>query len=101
MAMVTDWNDHLLATKLTIPHSYAQTVVTRTRLYSKIARGIHYPLTLITAPPGCGKTTLLSAWAQKCTDQVIWVSLEKNDDDLVRFWRYCIAAFANISNDLS
>jgi LuxR family maltose regulon positive regulatory protein len=101
MAMVTDWNDHLLATKLTIPHSYAQTVVTRTRLYSKIARGIHYPLTLITAPAGFGKTTLLSAWTQKCTDQVIWVSLEKSDDDLVRFWRYCIAAFANINNDLS
>ena len=100
--MATDWNDQLLlATKLTIPHSYAQTIVTRMRLYSKIERGIHYPLTLITAPAGFGKTTLLSAWAQEHAAQVIWVSLEKNDDDLVRFWRYCMAAFAKINNNLS
>jgi LuxR family transcriptional regulator, maltose regulon positive regulatory protein len=102
MAMASNCNHKvLLATKLTIPHTYAQTVVTRIRLYRLLEQSSYYPLLLLTAPAGFGQTTLLSSWTQDCSAQVIWVTLEKNDDDLVRFWRYCLAAFAQINHDLN
>lgn len=100
--MASDCDDQLLlATKLTIPQTYTQTLVTRTRLYTLLERCTQHPLLLLTAPAGFGKTTLLSAWTQDRAAQVVWVSLEKNDDDIIRFWRYCIAAFAQMNSELS
>ena len=55
------------------------------------------PLTLLAAPAGFGKTTLLAAWcAQMKTMQVAWLSLEPNDDDPARFLMYVSAALATI-----
>ncbi|GCE26821.1 helix-turn-helix transcriptional regulator [Dictyobacter alpinus] len=90
----------LLATKLTIPHNYASLIIPRTRLYHKLERGIHHPLTLISAPAGFGKTTLLNAWLQAYPTNVAWLSLSKEDDDLTRFWCYCLAAFAQVDSQL-
>ena len=56
------------------------------------------PLTLVIAPAGSGKTTLVRQWlAERSTQSIIlpslgWVSLEGADNDLVRFWRYVLAA---------
>ena len=58
-------------------------------------------LTLISAPAGFGKTTLLSEWvhsrgAATAPLHVAWVSLDKGDNDLTWFWAYFIAAVQTI-----
>ncbi|GLV58428.1 LuxR family transcriptional regulator [Dictyobacter sp. S3.2.2.5] len=91
----------LLATKLTMPQSYAPLLVPRMYLYHQLERGANHPLTLIAAPAGFGKTTLLTAWLrQQSSYQVAWLSLDRNDNDLARFWCYCLAAFGRVNPDL-
>ncbi|MBV9230326.1 MAG: AAA family ATPase, partial [Chloroflexi bacterium] len=69
-------------------------VVPRLRLYARLEEGMRCPLTLISAPAGFGKTTLLGAWLQHYLHPVAWISLDHCDNDLVRFWEYCLAAIA-------
>jgi LuxR family transcriptional regulator, maltose regulon positive regulatory protein len=52
--------------------------------------------TLISSPPGFGKTTLLSEFASQCKGSVAWVSLDESDNDPVQFWSYVIAACQTI-----
>ncbi|GCF06551.1 LuxR C-terminal-related transcriptional regulator [Dictyobacter arantiisoli] len=95
--METSWNTQLLlATKLTVPRSYAQAVVPRVRLYQRLATAIHYPLTLLAAPAGFGKTTLLGEWLRDVPHVAAWLSLERSDNDLMRFWHYCVAALGTL-----
>jgi LuxR family maltose regulon positive regulatory protein len=60
-------------------------------------------LTLVVAPAGWGKTSLLSAWAreQRATQRVAWVSLDNGDDEPRRFWRYVISALGDASDEIS
>jgi ATP/maltotriose-dependent transcriptional regulator MalT len=60
-------------------------------------------LTLVVAPAGWGKTSLLSAWArEQCANQrVAWVSLDDGDDEPRRFWRYILSALSNASDEIS
>ena len=51
---------------------------------------------MITAPAGFGKTTLIGEWLRQCTMPVAWISLERSDNDLVRFWRYVIKALSSL-----
>jgi LuxR family maltose regulon positive regulatory protein len=81
----------LLTTKLTIPPTRPE-LVPRPRLIERLNAGIRGKLTLISAPAGFGKTTLLSEWVGLCGQPIAWVSLEQGDNDPVRFWAYCIAA---------
>ncbi|GER88153.1 helix-turn-helix transcriptional regulator [Dictyobacter vulcani] len=90
----------LLATKLAIPPNYAPLIIPRLRLSCKLERGIHHPVTLISAPAGSGKTTLLNTWLQEYPANVAWLSLSNEDNDLQRFWRYCLAALAGIDRQL-
>jgi len=86
----------LLASKLFIPPP-ASTLVDRPRLVDRLAGGLHRPLTLIAAPPGWGKTTLLSAWAAAAhARRVAWVSLDTADNDPTRFWSYVILALQQV-----
>jgi LuxR family transcriptional regulator, maltose regulon positive regulatory protein len=87
----------LLATKLAIPPTYRKNVVPRPRLYGQLAAGIERPLTLIMAPAGFGKTTLVGEWLRQCHLPVAWMSLEKGDNDLARFWCYIIQALHSLS----
>ena len=89
-------DQELLATKLAIPPMYCKKIISRIRLHHRLDRGARLPLTLITAPAGFGKTTLISAWLQQRQEAVAWVSLEASDNDIVRFWRYVITALAKL-----
>lgn len=86
----------LLRTKLHPPSPGARSVH-RPRLISHLNQSAHYPLTLLSAPAGFGKTTLLAAWsAQLQTPRVAWLSLEPGDDDPARFLHYVLAAFHTV-----
>ncbi len=85
---------HLLMTKIAVP-SVRLNMVTRPRLMQRMNTAVMGTLTLIVAPAGWGKTTLLSAWHADPSHDTLplaWVSLDAGDDDPVRFWTYVIAA---------
>jgi LuxR family maltose regulon positive regulatory protein len=85
---------NLLATKLFVPPARANLVV-RPRLFERVEAGLQHKLTLITAPAGFGKTTLLSAWRATAAGSALrfgWVSLDPADNDPLRFWSYLITA---------
>lgn len=58
---------------------------------------MHRKLTLVSAPAGFGKTTLVSVWVAGCGRQVAWLSLEEGDSDPARFLTYLIAALQTIA----
>ena len=86
----------LLATKLYIP-PLRPNVVLRPRLVERLQAGLHGKLTLIAAPAGFGKTTLLSAWAAACDRPVAWLSLDDGDSDPTRFLLYLVAALQTVA----
>src|SRR6266852_8542614 len=67
-------------------------LVEREPLLSALDGTLATPLTLLSAPAGFGKTTLLSAWARRHPAQVAWLSLEELDTSPTRFWVALIAA---------
>ncbi len=92
----------LLRTKLYLPgpRSAAQ-LVPRPRLIERLNDGLDGKLTLVSAPAGFGKTTLLSEWAAGCgpRTRVAWVSLDTGDNDPSRFWAYVVAALQSVCED--
>lgn len=64
----------------------------RPRLFATLDQSCAFPLTLLSAPAGFGKSTLLSAWADQGTSQVAWLSLDEQDTDPARFWTGIVAA---------
>ena len=91
----------ILATKLYIPPSRPK-VVSRSSLIKRLNEGLqHTPgMTLISAPAGFGKTTLVSEWITRCMQPVAWFSLDEGDNDPARFLTYLIAALQTISPNL-
>src|SRR5437588_6506616 len=89
----------ILATKLYIPPLRPQVVI-RPRLIERLNEGLHRKLTLIAAPAGFGKTTLVSAWVEG-TDRprarTAWLSLDEGDNDPARFVAYLVAALQTIA----
>src|SRR5215467_16120431 len=86
--------NQLLATKFFVPAS-PHALISRPRLHSLLDESLHSTVTLLSAPAGFGKTTLLSQWLQtrSPTDApVAWVSLDEGDNDPVRFWTYVFTA---------
>jgi ATP/maltotriose-dependent transcriptional regulator MalT len=81
----------LLATKLFTPPG-PPAAVRRERLLQRLNDGLYRKLTLISAPAGFGKTTLLSEWAAGCDRQVAWLSLDEGDNDRARFLNYLVGA---------
>src|SRR6266566_871506 len=86
----------ILATKLYIPR-LRPNVVLRPRLLERLNEGLHRKLTLIAAPAGFGKTTLISAWVAGCDRQVAWLSLDKGESDPTLFLTYLVAALQTIA----
>ncbi len=85
----------ILATKLYIP-GLRPHVVSRPRLIERLNEGLHRKLTLIAAPAGFGKTTLVSEWVAGCDLPVSWLSLDKGESDLTLFLTYLISALQTI-----
>jgi LuxR family maltose regulon positive regulatory protein len=91
--------DQLLSTKLYIPQSRPE-IVPRPRLIKRMNEGLQRKLTLISAPAGFGKTTLLSQWVGNIEHPVAWVSLDRGDNEQGRFLVYLIAALQTIDSEL-
>ena len=89
----------LLKTKLYIPPPYPG-LVARQRLVEQLERGLQRKLTLVSAPAGFGKTTLLSQWIASSQRRVVWVSLDKGDNDTTRFLTYILAAVQQIDKNI-
>jgi LuxR family maltose regulon positive regulatory protein len=85
----------LLRTKLYVPPIRRRTV-SRPHLVERLSPGLNRKLTLISAPAGFGKTTLLSECAAHCGGSVSWLSLDVRDNDATRFWTYVIAALQTL-----
>lgn len=85
----------LLRSKLYRPLVSAN-FVRRPRLTGLLDQGRSLPLTLISAPAGSGKTSLLSDWLATCPCPNAWLSLDENDGDLAIFLDYFIAALRTI-----
>jgi LuxR family transcriptional regulator, maltose regulon positive regulatory protein len=87
--------DSLVSTKLR-PSQARPASVGRPRLIARLEREPGRNLTLISAPAGFGKTTLLVEWLKEREDgddqSVAWVSLDEGDNDPVRFLSYLVAA---------
>ena len=94
----------LLSTKLAPPRLRAS-LVSREPLLARLDEGLEYKITLLSAPAGFGKTTLVSEWIATRSERgdmppVAWVSLDAGDNDPVRFWRYVITACQAFENTL-
>ena len=86
----------ILATKLYIPR-LRPNVVSRPRLIERLNEGLYRKLTLISAPAGFGKTTLVSEWVEGIERPSAWLSLDEGDNDPARFLTYLVAALQTIA----
>ncbi len=86
----------ILATKLYIPPARPE-LVARPRLIERLNAGLHRKLTLISAPAGFGKTTLVSEWVAGCERPAAWLSLDEGDNDPIRFLTYLVTALETIA----
>src|SRR5215211_5096905 len=110
----------ILTTKLYVPPPRPN-VILRPRLIARLNAGLHRKLTLISAPAGFGKTTLVSSWIDdvrfaiddlvstsisndtivnpksKIQNRVAWLSLDEADSDPTRFLAYLVAALQTIA----
>lgn len=92
-------NTRLLVTKFHIP-PLRSGGITRPRLLERMTAGLqeNRKLTLVSAPAGYGKTTLVAEWlhSPKNGQQIAWLSLDEADNDPVRFLEYWIASLCNV-----
>ena len=90
----------ILATKLFIPPPRPK-AVPRPRLIERLNEGLHGKLTLISAPAGFGKTTLVSEWLAAPSGRQVrpaaWLSLDEGDSDPTRFLAYLVAALQTLA----
>ena len=112
-------SDLLLSTKFHIPPARANVVV-RPRLFERLDEGLGYPLMLVSAPPGFGKTTIVSEWIRHRSEMnrkeveeqetapahsspihVAWLALTEEDNDPVRFFIYLSTALNSWNPGLS
>jgi ATP/maltotriose-dependent transcriptional regulator MalT len=97
------FHDQLLATKFFIPSS-PHALLPRPRLIELLNMSFECPLTLVSAPAGFGKTTLLSTWVQSlqvARPRIAWVSLDEGDNEPTLFWTYVLTALDNQQPELS
>lgn len=85
----------LINTKFIIPR-VSSDLVLRSHLIERLNDGLNRKLTLVCAPAGYGKTTLLSQWLADSSHPVAWLSLDENDNNLVVFLSYFVTAIQRI-----
>jgi LuxR family transcriptional regulator, maltose regulon positive regulatory protein len=91
--------DELLATKVNLPRTRPDRLA-RSRLFRRLEEGLGQALILVCTPAGFGKTTLLAGWATSTAMPVAWLSLDPDDNDPARFWRYVAAALDRVVEGL-
>jgi len=91
----------ILSTKLFIP-STPYGVIHRSPLIERLTAGLMTGnlLTLVSAPAGYGKTTLLAEWIAAYQGQIAWLSLDGRDNNPLRFWTYFVTALKSVSKPL-
>ena len=91
----------LLAAKLRQPRVRAS-IVSRARLTERLDAGLNRALTLVSAPVGFGKTTLVSEWLAGPAEGIptAWLSLDEDDNDLARFLAYVVAALSGVQEGM-
>ena len=90
----------ILSTKLSIP-PVRPAALSRALLLKRLDQGLSCKLTLVSAPAGFGKTTLLAEWASACKAPLGWISLDETDNDPIRFFAYISAALQMIDPNLT
>ena len=95
ISSTTQFEQPLLRTKISIPQTPSE-FVQRPRLTERINQGVKGPLTLLTASAGYGKTNLLIEWAKNTHNLPAWLTLDRQDNDLVHFFRYLVAALQSL-----
>lgn len=70
--------------------------VEHNNLIDKINSGINKKLTIISAPAGFGKTSLLSKWTENINQEIVWLSLDKSDNNISFFFSYLIDSLNQI-----
>src|SRR6185295_5702714 len=69
-----------------------KSVLDRARLLERLDALTTLPLTLVCAPAGFGKTTLLVDWLARARPRVAWLAVDSGDNDPTRFWTYFVSA---------
>jgi LuxR family transcriptional regulator, maltose regulon positive regulatory protein len=106
VAQALDQGMLVLSGKLAPPR-LPNALVERERLLTALDDALATPLTLVSAPAGFGKTTLLAAWANRRKSQIAWLSLEELDNSPPRFWvalidalRRCPSLASNVGENV-
>lgn len=89
----------LLETKFLAPTTQLA-LMRRDRLLARLGQPQGGAMTLLHAPPGYGKTTLVSQWLNRLDNTCVWLSLDERDNDELRFWSYLVGAFLNSNPNL-
>ena len=90
-------SNQLLHNKL-MPPRLSSNIIRRDDLLARLDQGLTRKLTIVTAPTGFGKTTLVSMWIASRQFGSAWVTLDQNDNDPTRFWSYVISALRTLDS---
>lgn len=86
----------LLSSKINVPYSTAE-ALERSRLYDFFRDNTQKKITILRAPAGYGKTTLLSQWLKHLQEPIAWLSIDCADNDPIRYWTFVFQAVAKAS----
>lgn len=86
----------VLATKFYIPQ-LRPNIISRQRLIEPLQLGMHGSATLVSAPAGFGKTTLVAEWVKSSQRPIAWLALDQADSDVARFLIYLIHALQRVA----
>ncbi len=92
-------SDTLLTTKLFVPQPPSE-LIPRPHLAERLSEGLARKLTLVSAPAGFGKSTLVTGWLTETGHTPAWLSLDQGDNDPIRFWTYLIAAVQTVGGEV-